>query len=135
MEGDPMVVKERGAEMLLCALDDDEVLHRGEDCARLDEEIEELEEERKAASRFAKEKIKTLLLQRKHLSSEVRARKAKREVAIELRLNFELRMAQTVRTDTEEVIRERPLTFEERQGRLDLYPDPPESQSGGAEGD
>ena len=109
---DPMPVFQ---EMLRCALTDEEVATRADRCARVVKERDEAETTRKNVNKAMKKAIDDLDLEIRALAYEVRDRAAYREVNCLDRENHEAGTMETVRLDTGEVVRDRPLTAAERQ--------------------
>jgi hypothetical protein len=100
-------------------LTDEEVLETSRKAAAIDNEIRDLEnrEERlKGDATAAKKQAESLERDRRELQIIVRQGSEDREVEVVTEANMRTGIAREIRTDTREVIRERPLTVEERQG-------------------
>lgn len=108
----------RHEEPLLCALDDDELRQRGADAARIVSQLDQLDEQRRLAASDFRDRMKELRSKLREISAAVRERQEERMVACETEPNYAAGLMVTVRLDSGEVIRSRPLTSEERQGHL-----------------
>lgn len=111
-------VQGRHEEQLLCALGEDELRQRGADAARLVSQIDQLDEQRRLAASDYRDRIKELRGKLRELSQAVRERQEERAVPCETEPNYAAGLMVTVRLDTGEIIRSRPLTSSERQGHL-----------------
>lgn len=105
---------------LFCALTEAEVAARAAELARITTELSQMEDKKKAAMSSYKDKIDRAIVDARSLARKVSERREMRTV--ECRLNFDYRLgrAYLVRTDTSEVLEERPLTAEERQPKLPI---------------
>jgi hypothetical protein len=98
---------------LRCPLTAKEVAGRANELARIQKQIEDNETEAKSVADAYKQKRKGLEVRRRELAREVREESTFRPVECVQR--YEDGLIQTVRTDTGEVIAERPATESERQ--------------------
>ena len=114
------MIQEDAIEKLPCLLSEDELRQRGEELARMVGERDDLEAERAAASKEAKDTIGRLELRLAQLASEVRARTVYRDVTVHAVANFQTKALEWIRLDTGEVVRQRPLSFEELQLGFDF---------------
>lgn len=108
----------RSTEELRCPLTGEELAERGADAARLCVAIENLEEERKLASREFREQIAVRKKELRAVVAQIRERVEERLVPCESRPDYEAGVMQTARLDTGEIVRTRTLSYAERQGRL-----------------
>ncbi|MFZ2804290.1 MAG: hypothetical protein WA001_03630 [Patescibacteria group bacterium] len=113
---------ENRTEWLPRSLTDEDVRARGDDLARVLGEIDREEADKAAAAKAAAGRIKRLASESNTLAREIRERKTWLEVEVESSRNLEAGTIDTVRTDTGEVIRARPMTPEERQVSIDDHP-------------
>ena len=93
---------------------------RADQATRLVEQRDQKEAESKTASSHFKSQIKQLDADLRKLSTEVRDRATFREVECEIRFEYRTARVATVRSDTGEVISERPMLESERQRELPL---------------
>jgi hypothetical protein len=113
-------IGEKFTESLRCELTEWEVADRAANMARSVFAREEAEIERELANKAAKEVIKALDARVSSLAREVRERAVYRLVdCVEQRNEIES-MIETIRLDTSEIVRARPMTAEEKQ--LGLFP-------------
>lgn len=108
-------------EMLPCLLTESEVRERGESAAALHAERKRIEEALEGEKTEAKSKLKTIDLEMGLLMHQIRTKHEDREVAVIYRENLDDATdprIETVRTDTGELVRSRPMTLDERQGKL-----------------
>lgn len=110
--------EQRRSEELRCELSDAEVQQRGQDAARLLMQIDQLDEEKRAAAADYKEQIKAKETELRKLGREIRERAEHRDVPCVTRPNAAAGVMETIRLDTGELVRSRPLTHEERQARF-----------------
>lgn len=108
----------RKAEEIRCELSEAEIQERAHAMARAHEQIALLEEQKKASAADFREQIKEKRRELQHLVREVRERAVDREVLCETRADLGAGVMETYRLDTGDLVRSRPLTWEERQGRL-----------------
>ena len=111
-------------------LTDEEVRLKGEKIARRLKDRENLEEERKAAAKAAKEEIGELDAEIIELRDEVRERREMRDVQVSDEKDWGRKIVRTLRLDTGEVVASRPMTPAELQQHLKLVEDeqPEESE-------
>lgn len=93
----------------------DERLDRADRVAAIENDIANKEADRDAAKKHANAQIEELQAEKQRLNGEVRDRAKYADVLCERRFNYRLGKVQEVRTDTQEVLDERPLTDRERQ--------------------
>lgn len=108
---DPNVRTER----LPCDLTPDEVRHRGEQLAEVESDLELLELDRKDAMDGFKTSKKESERRRDELVEQIRGRSESRDVRVKDQLDSNQQEMVTVRLDTGEEVRRRPLTDHERQ--------------------
>jgi hypothetical protein len=111
-------------EMLEVKLNPAEVLQRGEMLAATLGELEALDAEEREFKERLKKARAPLQSDVTQLSKVVRRKAELRPVLVETTADFERGLAVSFRVDTGEVIRERDLTAEERQGKLISIPRP-----------
>lgn len=119
-------------ERLPCELTDPELRARGDEIAKLvgDREILELEKKETADQHNAD--IKALAGKQSSLAKEVRERREYRDVDVKKVRVENLKLIRWVRLDTDAMVRERPMTEEEKQIRL--FPAAPdEAEASGTE--
>lgn len=114
----------RQTEMLYCDLSAREVLERGQEAARIQATIDEVEATLMIEKEFARGQLKTLLSDQRLALQEIRSAKTRRAIEVVENLNHETSTMEVVRLDTSEVIRSRPLTEDEKQVRLFDASDP-----------
>lgn len=125
-------------EKILVALTDAEVLQRSRRAAQLEQQVEKRKGDLAAAQKLEKSEIAKLETARKAISNEIAI--GQRYIEIECRdvFNFRLGKVSTLRWDTKQEIRERPMTVAERQGELpfddDDSDDDPDSDASGTGG-
>ncbi len=102
-------------ENLRCELTTPELLQRGDEAARLQEEAGELAEALAAHNKAEKATISDLESSRNYLLREIRQRATHRDVKVVDAVNEAEGTMETTRTDTGDVFRSRPLTEEEKQ--------------------
>ena len=107
-------------ERLPCALTESELRARGEEIAKLigDQEVEELEKKDSADTHNAE--IKKLQTKQAQLAQELRERREYRWIPVKKVRVENTHLIQWIRTDTGEIVRERPMTEDERQ--LEIFP-------------
>lgn len=127
------VVRTTEERELACPLTEHEVRQRADRIAELHEQEDRLSAEASSAKARLKHRGEEIARERRALLQEYRTRSVLRPVQCELQLDLENRLAQWVRTDTGEVILERPLRPEERQAHL--FDDRPASEGEEDEGD
>lgn len=126
----PPVKIERFTQSLMVALKPAEIAERADRAAHLIADRDNLREEAKQANKERKTKIDGIGSEIRRLSSEVREKCCYREVPCERRFLYTEKLVRDVRSDTGDVLMERPMTEEESQRSLD-FPD----GGGGAAGD
>lgn len=105
-------------EKILVALTDTEVLQRSRRAAQLEQQVEKMKGDLTAQQKLQKSEIAKLETARKAISNEIAI--GQRYIEVECRdvYNFRLGKVSTMRWDTRQEIRERPMTVLERQGEL-----------------
>ncbi|HEY8947187.1 MAG TPA: hypothetical protein VIM73_23245 [Polyangiaceae bacterium] len=131
---------EKFSRNLRTPLSDREIVERARRAAHLAAEIEQLEEEAKAAQKQAKARIEEIQAEQRRLNLEVADGAVHRETPCERRFIFRTGKVVEVRTDTEEELHERPMTERERQPELPgvddsgpITPDEPGSRADDAD--
>jgi hypothetical protein len=105
-------------ESLRCRLTTEEVAARADQAAGIVAEKHDREESRKRFMSQEREAVKQLDADLRTLSTEVREQAAYRLVECEEQQDFPQNRAVTLRMDTMETVRERPMTPDERQVSL-----------------
>lgn len=113
-----VVTKEVVAENLRCELTDAEVQARGGEVALDLAKIEALRAKRKTLAAELKDEIDEVAERVRLTAREVREKACWRDVETRVQLNYADGVCQTIRTDTGEIVRSRPLSAAERQPRL-----------------
>lgn len=103
---------------LRCQLEPHEVLARGEELARLKHEHEMMVADHKAKKAAMREAEQDYEQRMKGKAFDVRTRTEERAVECHWEADYALDKAVLIRADTNEQIKERPLTDDERQQRL-----------------
>lgn len=114
-------VIETKTEMLPCELTDSEVMHRGQQAAKLFADRDAIETRLAGHKSVAKQQLEAIEDETAVLMRQIRTRLEDRKVPVIQRENFDdvtTPVVETVRIDTGEVIRTRPMTYDERQGKL-----------------
>lgn len=96
----------------------EELLDRGARLAKLEDVLAEHEAHSESVKRELKAKEAHIAAERSFLANVVRNKKEPRQVQVREVANFETNMLAVIRQDTGEVVRDRPLTAEERQVNL-----------------
>ncbi len=99
-------------------LTDDESRLKGELLAATLEDYKLAELEKKTITGQVSKKLKDLRQRCNELSTQIKHRKEDRAVVCTEEPEYRKGVMQTIRTDTSEVVEERPLTIEERQTNL-----------------
>lgn len=102
-------------EILPCPLNDDELRERADRAARKQAELESEEEQIALLKKASKERTERLGSEVRSLLREVRTRSEDRDVQVVDRVSDEGDLMETVRTDSGEIVRSRPLTPAEKQ--------------------
>lgn len=118
---------------LRIALTDVEVAGRADRLAHLVVQVEQKEDDRKAANTAAKSQIEELSAELKRVSTEVRDKATYGTVQCERRHDYRMGKIVEVRTDTGVVLHERAMSFEEKQLELDGIKDPADDDENGGE--
>ncbi len=100
----------------------DEIAASADRAAQLLAERDSKEEEQKAQAKHAKSVIESLDAELRRLSNEVRTKATYRDVSCERIFDLRTKTLVEKRSDTDEVLFERPLTDVECQRELDLPP-------------
>lgn len=109
---------ERGEELLYCKLTREELVTRGAEAGTTREEIEAEERGFEDAKRAHKARLEALVHRERALLRELRSGETLRSVEIVVRVDWASGLVETVRSDTGEVFRSRPVSLEERQRKL-----------------
>ena len=112
------VVRSTEVRELRCPLSEAERHQRAERVAELLEQIETIEAEQASARSRFKSRLEVAELEKRVVLDEFRTGAAMRAVQCELHVDLVSARAQWVRTDTGELLAERGLRDEERQGLL-----------------
>jgi hypothetical protein len=104
-------------ESLPCALTDDEVAARAAELAQLVKVNDAIEAKKKAEAEKIKEELGHVAGNIRRLAKQVRERSEDRDVEVEERWDDIRCCVETIRTDTFEVVRSRPMT--QASGRRD----------------
>lgn len=99
-------------------LTEKERMARAMSAAELQSDYNEIEERKKETTRSLGQQLKDLRKDIEKLQRAVRTGSEHQDVQIETRRNEDRRTIETVRLDTGEIIDSRPMTVEERQGKL-----------------
>lgn len=100
----------------------DELLEAGSQLAQLEQQLEEQESVAAAARAAHKARMEELGAERARLAGIIRTRQEMRPVSVDVVAHYRVNLARYTRRDTGEVLGERPLTAEERQGVIE-FPD------------
>lgn len=104
---------------LECKLDDDEVNDRAFEAGQLDQDIQKAEDEFDAVKTEHKDEVKRMEAKRRHLLRDIRTKTTRRDVDCTVEPIYDPAfVVRTTRTDTGEIVHERPMSLDERQGRL-----------------
>ncbi len=113
-----MPILKRYMATLDCELTEKQVLGYGRELAQINQEIAAEEDRQTSLKQELKARIAGLEARRTEISAKVNRGKELREVQIEVMADFKAGTATEIRTDTGEVLRERPLREEEKQPGL-----------------
>jgi len=105
---------------LPCKLTKDEKAQAAKELAEKIDQLEALEETRKATMSEFKSKKENLQAQVLALGRQVREGTKLQSVECQLQLNYSKQRVRLIRLDTNEVIEERPMTDEEKQMNLEF---------------
>jgi hypothetical protein len=103
---------------LKCPLTDEERRAKGDEIARTLEAYDLLEDTSKEDSRAAKDELKDLRKHSQKLARQIREGAELRNVECYERPDYAGNVVHLLRTDTGEVVEERPMRMDERQGVL-----------------
>lgn len=104
---------------LICELTDDEIRDRAFQAGQVDQELEALADRFEVAKKDHKAEVGVREEMRKTLLREIRTKQTTRPVQCSVEPIFAPSfVVRTTRLDTGEVVHERQMTFEERQGKL-----------------
>lgn len=104
---------------LVCQLTQEEIAERAYDAGQVDQQIMAKEMAFDSIKKTQKAEIEELMGQRRTLLREIRNRQTERDVECEVHRIFHPEfVVRVIRLDTGEVVRERPMSMEERQGQL-----------------
>lgn len=118
-QGDVKKLKIR-TNLLPCKLNNTELLEYGNELGSVIQDIAAEEDRQISLKQELKARLTTLEAQRTALATKITRKEELRDVEIQPSLNFTAGVYREVRLDTSEVIKERPLTDDERQEKLDL---------------
>lgn len=102
-------------ERLRCKLTDTEIRERGEQLAKQRKEIAEVEAAKKSAAENFKSQLIALIMAADDVTEEINTKSEVRDVEVTEEKNFTTKQAYTIRLDTGETVRTRPLTAQEMQ--------------------
>lgn len=125
MEKQRYTIEKRFERELGCDLTQDEVRMAGEEAARRRAERQRTEASFETVRKAHKAQLDEIEEHIEHASRMVLEKRTLRDVICELRFDRAIGVAETIRTDTGEVIASRPLSSDERQGVF-LWPTEPE---------
>jgi len=114
----PPIWREETTRLLWAPFAEDEVRHKYESLSNVTLQIDQHEEEKKNLTGSLTARIKALKTEQKALARELHAGGEKRNVDCEVIRDLGRGLYVIMRKDTGEVIESRPLTAEERQGRM-----------------
>ena len=123
--GKPPVAPKNYKERLPCKLTDPERLEVGNLIVLADDEVSQLEDQKKEAADGFKARIELAEGKRRELVGKLRSGTETRLVDCIERFVWERGAVQEIRTDTNAVLSERAMTADERQGKLPLDEAPP----------
>lgn len=112
--------KKTSKDFLKCILTQDERNTLGDDLAQQYIDIQQLEEQKKSATSNFKAKIDAATADASQKARVLKDGYEMRDVEVETRYDASIGLAIIVRKDTGEIIKQRPLTQEERQQELEL---------------
>lgn len=107
-------------ENLFCALQADEIAAYADQAAHEIEQADRLEAERVLRNKAEREAIESIELGARDKLRRVRERREERVVQCKTVKNFTMNAVQVIRLDTDEVVRERAMTPDERQAELPM---------------
>ncbi len=113
-----MLTLRRYTATLDCELKDHEILAYGRELAQVTSEAGSEESRQASVKKEMSARLAGLEARRTEISAKVNRGRELREVQVEITANYETGMATEVRTDTGEIVRERPLREEEKQPEL-----------------
>ena len=96
-------------------LTDDELLMKGRELAALERETDQADAERKAISKEMGEKVKEMRERALTMAQVIETKQEKRPVECVQHKNWVASTVETVRSDTGEVVQERPMSERDRQ--------------------
>ena len=105
-------------ELLRCDLTPEEIKDYGDRLARKCSEIDEIEDQKKAIMSDLKSRIDSANTEKSSLARKIQNKYEFRDVPCEIRKDYGLKLVQSVRLDTGEVINERTMTADELQAGL-----------------
>jgi phenylalanyl-tRNA synthetase alpha subunit len=112
------VVKKKETRNLKTMLSAEELAERADGLAQATQEVERLEEEKKAAASQYKSQIEEATGRRNKLAGIVSSKSEWRQVDVELTFDYENKTVSVVRLDDGEVVQERAMFHEELQKQL-----------------
>jgi phosphosulfolactate phosphohydrolase-like enzyme len=131
MAKDSKLLKEE-TQQLPVALSKEDMLAAGALLAGLEAEMDAAQEEFTTVKKGHRERMQKLLAERKVTARFLRERQAMRPVTVEVHADYRRNVATYVRTDTGEVLNERPLAPDERQEVIDFPEDKPKRRAAGS---
>jgi hypothetical protein len=108
------------SKLLACKLTDDELLRYGGELGSVIQDIAEEEDRQASLKQELKARLAGLEAKRTELATKLVRREELRDVEVQPERNYSASRYYEVRLDTGEVIRERPLSAEERQMGLEI---------------
>ena len=103
------------SKLLPCKLSNEELLERGQQLGAVTQDIADEEARQVSIKQELKARLTELESQRMQLATQITRREEMREVEIVPERDYTLAKYYEIRQDTGEVVKERPLTPEERQ--------------------
>lgn len=115
-------MSDRLIEKLRVQLTDEERIAKGQQLARINFRLAELKEQKSAASRDFANQIKALELESGQVAYDADTGTEERPVEMRKAPHWKDYMIEFFRMDTGELVRREPMTPQERQLKLDVYP-------------
>lgn len=107
-------------ELLPCQLTDPELLDYGNKLAMANQDIAAEEDRQTGLKQDMKSRLGKLEAERSGLSIKIARKEELREIEVESLLDFKADVYKEIRLDNAEVIKERPITEDERQEHLGI---------------
>lgn len=108
------------SKLLACKLTDEELLRYGGELGSVIQDIAEEEERQASLKQELKARLAGLEAKRTELATKIVRREELRDVEVQPERNYDASRYYEIRIDTGEVIKERPLSAEERQLGLEI---------------